>query len=171
MATCASCGTTILFGGTKVGRATFCNAKCAAKAPLLTRAEALPAGDVQREMHQVRNAPCPQCQGPGPVDVHTSHQVYSLLLVTRWRSQSRVSCRACGRKAQATDLAISLVAGWWGFPWGFIWTPIQVGRNIAGLVGRQGEDAPSEALERIVRRVMAADAPTPPPQTSLPSLP
>lgn len=167
MATCASCGTTVLFGGTRVGRSTFCNAKCAAKAPLLAVAESLPAGEVQREMQGVRNAPCPVCRGPGPVDLHSSHQVYSLILVTRWKSQSRISCRHCGRKAQAQDLAISLLAGWWGFPWGLLWTPIQVGRNIAAMIGDRGEDAPSPELERIIRRVMAARIP--PPATESPS--
>lgn len=162
MATCATCGSTVLFGGTKVGRYTFCNAKCAAKAPHLAAAEALPAADVQREMQQVRNAPCPQCRGPGPVDVHTSHQVYSFILMTRWKSQPRVSCRACGRRAQGKDLAISLLAGWWGLPWGLVMTPLQVGRNLAGLVGSQGEDGPSDDLERIVRRVMAARIAAPP---------
>ena len=167
MATCASCGTTILFGGTRAGGYTFCNAKCAARAPHLALAESLPAGEVQREMQSVRNAPCPVCQGPGPVDVHASHQVYSFVLMTRWKSRSRVSCRACGRKAQAKDLAISLLAGWWGLPWGLVWTPIQVGRNIAGMMGSQGEDAPSADLERIVRRVMAANM-TPPPAPGSP---
>ena len=31
MATCASCGTTILFGGKKIGDKRFCDDKCAAR--------------------------------------------------------------------------------------------------------------------------------------------
>jgi hypothetical protein len=27
---------------------------------------------------------------------------------------------------------LSLLVGWWGIPWGFIYTPLAVGRNIRG---------------------------------------
>ena len=28
--------------------------------------------------------------------------------------------------------AVSLLCGWWGFPWGLIWTPMTLYRNLAG---------------------------------------
>lgn len=161
MARCTNCDSLIIMGGTKVGSLTFCGAKCAALAPLYAGAEALGEVEVEREVQRLRQAPCPVCQGPGPVDIYTSYRVYSVLVMTSWRNLPRVSCRGCARKAQAMDAGISLVAGWWGIPWGFIMTPIQLGRNVVGMVGNPAEDAPTAAFKRRVRLLMAAQAPNP----------
>lgn len=92
-------------------------------------------------------------------DVHKSYRVWSALLLTSWKTSPRVSCRSCGVKAQLGDTVFSLVLGWWGFPWGFVMTPVQIARNIAALIGG-GKDAaaPSAELERIVGLNLAARA-------------
>jgi hypothetical protein len=51
----------------------------------------------------------------------------------------------------------SLFLGWWGFPWGLILTPVQIGRNLFGLVRSPSSFAPSAQLERIVRLTIAED--------------
>lgn len=158
MARCANCDSTIVMGAKKVGPYSFCSAKCAGVAPLLARASALPADQVTREVQRLRHAPCPVCQGPGPVDIHTSYRVYSVLVMTSWRNQPRISCRACARKAQGTDAAISLVAGWWGFPWGLVMTPVQLVRNLSAMTGNAAEDGPTRAFEQRIRLLLAAAA-------------
>ena len=45
----------------------------------------------------------------------------------------QISCRRCGLKSQAAGAAFPLVLGWWGFPWGLVVTPVQIGRNIGGM--------------------------------------
>ena len=93
---------------------------------------------------------CPQCQGPGPVDIHTSHKVYSALAFTRWSSHPVMACRSCGRKQQLKHAIFSFALGWWGFPFGLVITPVQVIRNIGGMIGLGGPDpsTPSPALAR-----------------------
>ena len=156
MASCDNCGTTILFGGQKVGAHRFCNDSCAANGAFMRVAEQLPADLVEQQAWNLRQAPCPVCQGPGPVDVHTSHRVYSVLVMTSWRNQPRLSCRSCGTKAKLTDTAVSFFAGWWGFPWGLIMTPVQIGRNIVGMVSARDGSAPSPQLQKTVRTMIAS---------------
>ena len=55
--------------------------------------------------------------------------------------------------------AISLLFGWWGFPWGIIATPIQVTRNLGGLFSRPSAEKPSKALANILKADMAARRP------------
>jgi hypothetical protein len=155
MASCDSCGTTILFGGKTLGSYRFCSDRCASRAALLNRAAQIPAELVRERASAIRAGTCPVCEGPGPVDVHTSHQVYSVLIVTSWRSDPRLSCRSCGVKAQAQGALLSLVAGWWGFPWGIIMTPVQIARNLAGMASSSEGLAPSPELEKITRTLLA----------------
>jgi hypothetical protein len=53
------------------------------------------------------------------------------------------------------------VAGWWGFPWGLIMTPVQLGRNLIGALGGSEAAAPSPELEKMVRTMLAARAVSP----------
>ena len=158
MATCSYCRTTILFGGQQVGSYRFCNQKCASKGAYLQIASRIPAEVVQQHVWAVHHGLCPICKGSGPVDVHTSYRIYSVLIMTSWRNQPRISCRSCGVKAKLGDMAVSLVAGWWGFPWGLIMTPVQVGRNLIGIVRSSESMGPSAQLETTIRTAMAERA-------------
>jgi len=122
----------------------------------------LPEGQVLIEAEAVRHAAmqihaglCPSCGGSGPVDVHASHRIYSLILFSSWRSVPRISCRACGFRRQLHGLCISLVAGWWGLPWGLLMTPVQLVRNAVGMASPPDPMAPSEALRQHVRLGLA----------------
>ncbi|MFC1523347.1 hypothetical protein ACFL6N_01015 [Thermodesulfobacteriota bacterium] len=158
MAQCAYCGTTIIFGGKKEGDFCFCNDKCLENGVVIVVAQELPREAVEEAIIEVHQGWCPQCGGPGPVDVHMSHTVYSLLLITNWSSTPNIYCRGCGRKSQARALVFSLFLGWWGFPWGFIFSPIQVVKNVIGILGGPKAGEPSGELEHMVRMMIAADA-------------
>lgn len=151
MASCDSCGSTILFGGVRQGDRRFCNARCQSAGALMQISSSIPEGQVTEAIWRVHQGMCPKCQGPGPVDVYTSHSVWSALVITRWSSQPQLSCRSCGVKAQLGAAALSLVVGWWGFPWGLLLTPIQVIRNVAGILSPPDAYTPSPKLERQVR--------------------
>jgi hypothetical protein len=60
-------------------------------------------------------------------------------------------------KSQIGDAIFSFLFGWWGFPWGFLVTPIQVVRNIAGAMSSPDETRPSEKLRHIVRLSIASN--------------
>ena len=121
-------------------------------------AKAVPDAELEPELRALHQGNCPKCQGPGPVDIHTSHKVYSVLVLTRYSSHPIMACQSCGRKQQLKHAAFSMLAGWWGFPFGLVITPVQIIRNIGGLTGLAGPDpsTPSPALARAVRLSLAA---------------
>lgn len=158
MAACGACGTTILFGGAKLGDERYCNGRCAQRGQLLSISRQIPPDVVGNSVSKVHRGACPKCHGPGPVDVHTSYRVWSALVLTRWQSSPQISCRSCGVKAQLGDALFSLVLGWWGIPWGLILTPVQIVRNLAGAMKNESETGPSPKLENAVRISLAASA-------------
>lgn len=158
MALCDFCGTRILFGGLKRGDLRFCSPKCSEKGLLVESSVKVPDAEVERRVREVHQGNCPKCGGPGPVDVHTSHLVYSALAFTRWSSHPEVCCLSCGRKKNLKHGLCSLLFGWWGFPFGLVITPVQVGRSLAYLLGMGVPDpsTPSPALQKVTRLNLAA---------------
>ena len=118
-------------------------------------ADRLPQRAVDDAVEETHQGDCPLCQGPGPVDVHASHTIWSIIALTSWRSTPNVCCRSCGRQKQLSGLVTSGVFGWWGFPWGFIYTPIQIGKNVSGIFGGPDPEVPSEQLETMTRLELA----------------
>jgi len=155
MAKCDYCNSTIVIGGVKQGDQRFCNQKCYQSGLLLNVARQIPEDLLRREIHQVHQGQCPKCKGSGPIDVHTSYLVFSALILTRWSTKPQVSCRSCGVKSQLGNALISLLFGWWGFPWGLILTPVQVTRNLLGIFNPPSPTQPSQQLEKFVGLGMA----------------
>jgi hypothetical protein len=155
MASCDQCGRSVLFGGKRLGDRFYCGANCAQFDAEIEFGRTLPDAQVRELMQRWRNEPCPQCQGPGPVDVRSSHKVHSFLFMTQWSSPQRVSCQPCARKRQLGHAFYSLLLGWWGFPWGLVMTPVQIGRNIAGMAGDKAAEHSTPEFEQLVRRSMA----------------
>jgi len=159
MAVCASCGTTILFGGARDGDTRYCNARCQQRGRLAAAAtSAFTEQELQTELLNLHRGPCPLCHQAGPVDVHKRYRVWSALVITSYRTVPQVSCRRCGVKGQLGDSAFSLVCGWWGIPWGLAMTPVQIGRNLSGVFGGPDPTQPSPDLERAVRLMLGARA-------------
>lgn len=48
--------------------------------------------------------------------------------------------------------------GWWGFPWELILTPVQVARNLMGMLRKENLHSPSPQLENIARLNIAQQA-------------
>lgn len=156
MASCDYCGTTILFGGIQDHGLRFCSKKCHEQGIVLAVSAHVPDDIVSQQVTEVHQGKCPKCGGPGPIDVHTSHIVWSALVLTSWKSRPEVCCRACGIKAKLSGALLSGIAGWWGFPWGILVTPVQVLRNLAGLFSSPNPNAPSPQLGKLIRANLAA---------------
>jgi hypothetical protein len=120
-------------------------------------ANQVPPDVLKQHIDQVHQGSCPRCKGRGPVDVHTSHKVFSALIITRWSSKPDISCRACGVRNQVVGTVFSLILGWWGLPWGLILTPVQVIRNIVGLCKPPDPRSPSAQLEKLLKLNLAAN--------------
>ena len=155
MAKCDYCGTTIVFGGIKENGLQFCNKRCLEEGYVLVLSRDVPNDIINDQVRKIHRGPCPKCQGSGPVDVHTSYRIYSAFLYTSWSSIPNVCCRSCGIKSQLGNTLFCLLLGWWGL-WGFFLTPVQIAKNIAGIVKGPDEMKPSDKLEHLVRINIAA---------------
>lgn len=151
MAKCDYCGSGIFMGGVTAGNQRFCNRKCAQNAYILSASRNIPAADLERKVEETWRGNCPKCGGLGPVDVHRFHQVYSMLVLTRWTTNQQISCRSCATKRQLGALFVSLFFGWWGIPWGLILTPVQVTRNIVGMTSGPDSSQPSADLRKLIQ--------------------
>jgi hypothetical protein len=156
MAACACCDATVLFGGTRVGDRRYCNAHCAARGPLQSVLPHVPQEAAREQALQIFRGRCPHCAGPGPVDVHAAHTIWSAVVLTSWQSTRLFACRACATKQQALAALKSLLLGWWGIPWGVLGTPITLGRNLYAMATHRNLRAPSAALLQQARVVIAA---------------
>ncbi len=156
---CKSCGSRILLGGYRVGSRTYCRSECVAADAQREAVRRVDDNLVMRHALEIRAGRCPECQGPGPVDLHTSYRVWSALLFTQWTSHPVLSCRGCGIKAKVVGVAFSGLLGWWGFPWGFLVTPFQVARNLVGLL-KHSDEGPSSDLLEMIREEIGAQAVT-----------
>lgn len=144
---CYYCKHTILFGGVKDKGLTYCNKKCHALGYVVEMEE----DEVLNIALDIHEGNCPKCGGSGPVDLYKSFLVYSVLVITSHQDRLHLCCVNCGSKAISKDLMISALAGWWGFPFGFIITPIQVIRGLVALASKPSPERPSSALIHAVR--------------------
>lgn len=156
MAKCDYCGSGILFGGARRDDLRFCNEHCLQAGALMTIASQIPETELSKRVKEVHRGACPRCGGKGPVDVQTSYRVWSIVLMTSSQSRPQICCRTCGVKAKLGDAAFSGLLGWWGIPWGLLMTPVQVTRNLAGLLSSPHPHEPSDELRRLVSLNLAA---------------
>jgi hypothetical protein len=151
MATCDYCGATIIFGGVRDHNLRFCNKNCRQKGQALVLANEIPDDIVDQRTREMHQGACPICKGVGPVDVRNSYIVFSIIIFTFWKNIQIVGCRSCGIKRSIIYMILSLIFGWWGFPFGLIMTPIIVIRNLISIFKVPDETKPSEKLKKIVR--------------------
>lgn len=159
MVKCANCGTRILFGGKQVGDIQFCSDKCMQSGilvPLFLMAEQIPEDVVTKAVSEVFHGRCPKCNGPGPVDIFNVYWVRSAGIVTSHGKKEHLCCYECGKKAQRNGIISSLLLGWWGFPWGFIYTPIQIIKNIKNISSTREYMKPSLELAVHLRLLIAS---------------
>jgi hypothetical protein len=148
---CAYCGSRIWFGGVREENLSFCNAECQRRGTYLRFVGRLPGDFVAQHVMAVHRGNCPKCRGPGPIDVHKSHSIWSIVVLTSWKTQPQISCRSCATGAQLKGLVSSLLLGWWGFPWGIILTPVQIAKNIGGMVAGPDPAKPTPGLEKFIK--------------------
>lgn len=150
MAKCGYCGSTIFMGGVRAGSQRFCNNKCYQDSKALSYSSIVPNDELERQLEEVWRGNCPKCRGLGPIDVHRIHEVWSALVLTRWSTKAQISCRSCATRRQLGGVGFSLLLGWWGIPWGLILTPVQITRNVLGMVRGPSSSGPSAELRKIL---------------------
>lgn len=152
---CPTCGNSILFGGIKDGKKKYCSKRCYEADEINRVATTIPENDVEALAQNIHKGHCPKCNGTGPIDIHKSYSVYSILIYTKWQTNEHLLCKKCASKQQATDLVGSLLLGWWGIPFGLIVTPIIILMNTVAMFQDPGIKGPTKALNHRSRSILA----------------
>ena len=163
MAVCDYCNKSFNLFGVHENGHSFCSAKCRDQGQLLLKSlDRFSPQEVEAYIERVQNGPCKQCGQSGPIDLYQSYRVVSMIIITRWTTQNHFVCRSCARKEQLKSLAFSALLGWWGIPFGLILTPIQIIRNIVGLLGQSDVSHPSARLQNLLKINLARQLATAP---------
>jgi len=154
---CPTCGKFVIFGGVKDGKQRYCSKQCYDADAVTREARLVPARLVDKFAKELSGESCPKCQGNGPIEIYESHSVYSIILITKWQTKMHLVCKSCAKKQQAVDFLGSLIAGWWGVPFGLIVTPCILVMNIMSMNKNPGANGPSDALKQRARLILAAN--------------
>ena len=156
MARCRYCRSLILLGGKKERGLRFCSDKCHQQWGLQAVGSEVPDDIVEQYIERIHAGHCPRCGRQGTIGIRGSYTVWSIAYFTAWRSKTRICCRLCGFKSQLGGILFSLLFGWWGVPFGLIMTPIQIARNLAGMISTPNLSRSPTQLENLVRIDIAA---------------
>ena len=154
MARCRNCKGIVLFGGESDGEHRYCSKKCLDQDVLRETSDLIPQDLLDERVHAVHQGRCPKCKNDGPVDVHQSYTLWTILYVTHTTTHQHLCCRGCARGTQFWAIIRSMLFGIWG-PFGILLTPIQIVRNMAGIIGGPPAYAPSGPLFQLIRRATA----------------
>lgn len=155
MANCAACNTVILFGGVKDGPRRFCSERCHQAGQFLKVADTIPEDLVEHQMATIHAGPCPNCRREGPVDFHDSKRVISFLILTSTKTTPHLVCPACAKSRILNDTLLCMLLGWWGFPFGLIFTPFAIASNLGAMAGAGRSALPSPRLRQFAREYLA----------------
>jgi hypothetical protein len=170
MSKCLNCGRHSMILSVEEAGETFCSERCCKAFPLMQWTGVRPEETYRRAM-EMRNATCPRCGQPGPLDAHKLYRVWSAVVLSAWSTRTVVCCRRCGREEQLAAASLSLALGWWGLPLGPLLTPIQVIRNLLAM-RRPIPPSPSAELLAAARKELAIRrSQTKPQATALPMPP
>jgi hypothetical protein len=154
MAKCSSCRTLIAWGGLYDGDFRYCSEGCLDAGRIDRVTQAVPRELLDRYLWAVYEGDCPQCGGPGPLDVYAAgHGVLQFRTVLGDRLPP-ISCRSCGTKAELRSALGRAALGWW-LPFEFVLLPLALGRSVIRLVMRRNRSGPSAILERRVKIELA----------------
>jgi DnaJ-like protein len=104
---------------------------------------------------EIPSAPRPaidpiKCSSCGAVSAQPRYVIFwyviSLIFVTSRRTMQGVFCPSCASRTAVQASAITWLLGWWGFPWGPIWTIGALCTNLTG--GTKPADVNAQILAR-----------------------
>lgn len=149
-------------GGVKDHGFRFCSKAChAQKAGLIELVAAVPVASIDAETARIRSGACSRCGRPGNVEFHRSVFVWSAVIYTRMSERTFIACTSCARRAQAKAAAGTLLAGWWGIPFGLLFTPVALCANAYQMLRSGNRRQASASLREYARERLALDVRSP----------
>lgn len=143
---CAVCNSIILETPLMWGQLQFCSTVCVSRMQATFPPIPLASTVVDEAVVSVFTGLCPECHRRGPVDLHSAHSITSILIRSQWQTQSIICCRPCAKRKQLAAIFSSFLKGWWCLPWGPIFTPGQIVRNLVEMIRDARSVGPSQSL-------------------------
>src|ERR1700760_1218516 len=155
MAICDYCGSSYRGGAIKEGAYRYCMGLCRDRGTrLLQHLECIPEDQIEKQVLEAHQGPCPKCGKDVSIDVHSSYRFWSALIYWSWKGKSFVACKECARATQGEDLVLSALSGWWSPP-GVLITPFAIILNILAIGRRVDPRNPSERFRKLMRMSLA----------------
>lgn len=70
----------------------------------------------------IKNSSCPNCSLNKELNISMVGEVVSIIVVSNYDKKIKVGCTECLNKLNTKAIIKSSLLGWWGFPWGPIYT-------------------------------------------------
>jgi hypothetical protein len=134
----------------------FCSSKCLTAIRISEAAVDLSPSEISEKAQSIMNGVCPECSGhESIVEVRYYHRVMSIVYFTRYTKKSSLCCVACGRKKNIKSFWLTMLLGWWGFPFGLLFTPAYLIANMGEMFEKRSQGEPSEELLREAKYQLA----------------
>lgn len=156
MIDCDFCNSPIPFSILQHSGENYCSSECLNNSQLLTpKPGTFTENEIQERIEYRHLGSCPLCGGVGPLDVQSTHTIWSLLIHSSFKTKTTISCRSCAVKMKIKSSLFSLFFGWWGIPDGIMKTPKFVLQDVVGLFQKIDPKEPSNALKRFAALELA----------------
>lgn len=87
--------------------------------------------EIESYSHLLSVLPCPKCGNTNEkLNGTISYTVISYLIFSSFRREPFIACPDCLNKINNNAIISTALLGWWGFPWGFLKTPVYIYRNF-----------------------------------------
>ncbi|HEX8426267.1 hypothetical protein [Hymenobacter sp.] len=95
----------------------------AAHKEIAAQLRVLSEAEIEEYCALIRAVPCPICYSVAePLNATVTSKVSSFIVVTTWKEELAIACPSCLDKLSESATSHSIIAGWWGMPWGIIRT-------------------------------------------------
>ena len=122
----------------------------ALRAVIEAQTRTLTPAEVDALIHGIRHRPCPECgRSDQLLNAGVVASAKSFVVVSFYKAPIVVACPSCLKKQSQRALAVTSVLGWWGIPWGPIYSIRSLYHNTRTLSAAKRPD-PSEALREYV---------------------
>jgi hypothetical protein len=152
---CDFCGKGLMLSGVVREGQKFCDLNCFHTSRMRLVAEDLDIRDIEDEARRLKRGPCPGCGNHQRLpDIHASHWIASMLVVTRTNTETKFSCGPCANRTNLWAMLSCATIGWWSI-YGLFATPFRVIFNLSEIVTRRSKTEPSPALVDFARLALA----------------
>ena len=136
----------------------FCSKKCCHEARIAEAAVDLTETMILQAAGKIRSGACPVCNSMAtPVEVRYSYIATSIIFMSNQETKTRLCCVPCGRKDNRGGFLVSFFIGWWGLPWGPVYTIAALFGNLKAMFEMTSDEEPSDELISLAKYQLAAN--------------